>query len=153
MPKGIVTSGAFKKGNKAWNKGLKGGTAGSFKKGHKTSKETREKISKALQGEKSYRWTGGFKRPPSSEIRRTIEYRLWREAVFARDNWTCQKCDKRGGGEIHPHHIQNSADNPELRFAIDNGITMCKSCHMEFHKIYGKHNTNNEQLEAYLQTY
>jgi len=85
-----------------------------------------------------------------SKIWRTrIEYRLWREAVFARDNWTCKKCNKTGG-RIHPHHIFNFANYIELRFAIDNGITLCVKCHKEFHRIYGKKNNNREQLDEWL---
>lgn len=78
-----------------------------------------------------------------------IEYRLWRESVFARDNWTCQKC-KEWGGKLHPHHILNFAEWIELRFAIDNGITLCYECHKGFHKKYGKKNNTKEQLYEWI---
>ena len=32
----------------------------------------------------------------------------------------------------------------------NNGITFCKSCHKQFHKIYGQGNNNRQQLENYL---
>jgi 5-methylcytosine-specific restriction endonuclease McrA len=67
-------------------------------------------------------------------IRAGIDFRLWREAVFARDNWTCQRCLKRGGQILHPHHIKSFAKYPELRFAIDNGTTLCRDCHKLEHK-------------------
>ena len=62
-------------------------------------------------------------------IRASIEYRLWREAVFARDNWTCQECGKRGNGELHAHHIKSFSKHKELRTSIENGITLCVDCH------------------------
>ena len=85
----------------------------------------------------------------SEKIRKSIEFRLWREAIFARDNWTCQKT-KIKGGKLHPHHIQNFAQYPELRFAIDNGITSSEKAHKEFHEKYGNHNNTREQINEFL---
>ena len=71
-------------------------------------------------------WKGGIS-PLQQKDRKRIEYKLWRQAVFARDNWTCHECGKRGG--IHAHHVKPFSTYPELRFAIDNGITLCYKCH------------------------
>lgn len=83
---------------------------------------------RSICGEKSPKWQGGIT-PLNAKIRRSIEYRLWRESVFARDNWTCQECRKRDGRKLNAHHIHPFAQFPELRFAIDNGITLCQKCH------------------------
>lgn len=103
---------------------------------------------KKLSGANSYFWKGGVT-PINKVIRMSLETKLWREAVFIRDNWTCQKTGIKGG-KLHSHHIQNFAQYPELRFAIDNGITLSKEAHNEFHKIYGKKNNNREQLNEFL---
>ncbi len=108
------------------------------------SKEWSNKISKArigmITGSKNPRWKGGIT-PENLKIRNSVEARLWREAVFARDNYTCQKT-KIKGGKLRAHHIQNFFQYPELRFAIDNGITLSDEAHKEFHKRYGfKENT------------
>ena len=89
--------------------------------------------SQTLVKEKSCNWRGGIT-PESRKIRNSIQSRLWREAVFARDNWTCRYCRKKGG-ILHAHHIKSFAKYPELRFAIDNGKTLCrKPCHQSEHK-------------------
>lgn len=110
--------------------------------------KTRKKVSEKMKGEKNPNWKDGAS-SENHKIRDSIEFRLWREAVFARDNWTCQKYKIRGV-KLHSHHIKNFADYPELRFAIDNGITFSEKAHKEFHKKYGYTN-NQEQLEEFLE--
>ena len=112
------------------------------------TEEHREKMRQANSGEKNNNWKNGIT-PENLQIRQSIEYRLWREAVFARDNWTCQKYGIKGG-KLRVHHIHNFADYPELRFAIDNGITFLDKAHREFHKIYGRKNNTEEQLLKFL---
>ena len=118
-------------------------------KGKHHSIKTRRKIGEALAGEKNTNWKGGISKE-NALIRRGIDFRLWREAVFARDNYTCQKSGQRGG-KLHSHHIKNFADYPELRFAIDNGITLSKDCHQEFHNRYGQTGNTKKQLEEFLE--
>ncbi len=98
---------------------------------------TREKMSLAQKGENGSGWKGGV----SSEnecIRQSSEFKQWRIAVFRRDHFTCQKCGvKHQAGvrpKLHPHHIQPFAKYPELRFVLENGLTLCQSCHKEVHK-------------------
>jgi hypothetical protein len=100
----------------------------SYWAGKKQPLSMRLKRSESNSGDKCYKWKGGI----SSEneiLRKSIEYRLWREAVFARDNFTCQKCAVRGG-QLNAHHIKQFSQFPELRLAIDNGITLCEACHL-----------------------
>jgi len=103
---------------------------------------------KSRNGEKSGNWKGGITEE-NHKIRTSIEYQLWQGSVFTRDYWTCQKCGKKVK-QIHAHHIQNFLSFPELRFAIDNGITFCAKCHRKFHKEYGNKDNNKEQLIEFL---
>lgn len=66
--------------------------------------------------------------------RKGILYLKWRDDVLARDKYTCQHCgsiDKK----LHPHHIVRWEDEISLRIEIDNGITLCTSCHNKVHHI------------------
>ncbi len=123
----------FKKGSVPHNKGLKRWwNAPSFEKGHIPWNKDKGTIL------------------DKNEIQRHREdYKLWRKAVFTRDNFTCQKYGMRGG-VLKAHHINNFADFPELRLAIDNGITLSDKAHIEFHKLYGRRNNTEEQLEEFL---
>jgi len=89
--------------------------------------EYRRKMSEDRKGDKSHMWKGGIT-PINLAIRNQVEYRLWRESVFKRDNFTCVFCLKRGG-VLNADHIKPFAYYPELRFAIDNGRTLCVPCH------------------------
>lgn len=78
-------------------------------------------------GEKHWLWKGGIT-STNTKIRRSIEYKLWRTSVFERDGYTCIWCGYKGKN-LNADHIKPFAYYPELRFAIDNGRTLCKECH------------------------
>lgn len=90
--------------------------------------EVRKAISVSLQGVSSEEWEG-FKSGENERARNTSEYSAWRTAVFERDNFTCRMCGKRGG-RLHAHHIKTFSKNPELRYVVSNGVTLCaEPCH------------------------
>ena len=113
-----------------------GATIG-FKKGNKLS-----------VGKNAWNWKGGISTENEKE-RKSIEYSLWRESVFVRDDFTCQKYGVRGE-KLHAHHILNFADYSGLRTSIENGITLSKKAHKEFHHIYGIKNNTRKQLDEFL---
>lgn len=82
-----------------------------------------------IRGENNPNWRGGKTSERVTAMGR-IEYILWRTSVFMRDDYTCQKCDVRGG-ELQADHIKPWALYPELRYAIDNGQTLCINCHKQ----------------------
>jgi len=101
-----------------------------------------------LSGKNNWNWKGGIT-PERTKIWHSLEYKKWRESVYQRDNYTCQKCGDNSGHLI-PHHIESFADYPNLRFDINNGITLCKRCHTYFHSKYSTHHNNRKQLNEFL---
>lgn len=67
--------------------------------------------------------------PKRELIRRTDEYKAWRNGVYTRDDYTCQLCFCRGG-KLCAHHIKKVSNHPELQLEPTNGITLCEQCHV-----------------------
>ncbi len=116
-----------------------------FKKGHDIHKKypnLKKKIEKYQNGELHWNWKGGIT-PLVMEIRNNEKYRIWRKAVFERDDYTCQLCGERGVfleadhfpkrfSEIFKEfYIKNldEALNCEKFWNINNGRTLCRRCH------------------------
>jgi len=125
----------FKKGHVSWCKGLHVNLnpLGGFKKGHPAPATAFKKG--VYAGDKHWNWKGGIT-SENHKLRTSAEYKLWRNAVYERDNYTCIWCGNRGC-RLEADHIKPWCDYPALRFAIDNGRTLCKECHKKTDN-YGK---------------
>lgn len=117
------------------------GNTNGFKKGmtphNKGKKASESQISKSSISHKKY-----YDKAGRSDIKRYHHnkdrfYVKWRMDVFGRDDFKCQGCEQIGGS-LQAHHIKGWAENKDLRYDIDNGITLCIKCHKELHKKYGK---------------
>ena len=156
--KGATTgsSTSFKKGHIPWHSGKKNIYSKEtiekmrikkigyipYNKGIPCREETKQKLKEKNKGkvppnkgkpskqtkEKHWNWQGGITEI-NAQIRQSFEYKLWRKAVFERDNYTCIWCGDNKGGNLEADHIKPFAYYPELRFAIDNGRTLCENCH------------------------
>lgn len=124
-----------------------------YKKGHKHPPETLEKIGLKNKGRipwnkglKGFR--AGIKRPgiiptganhwnylkdrfslKRQHRRGDPMYVEWRRQVYTRDNFTCKMHNSDCLGKIEAHHILGWSEYPELRYQINNGITLCHAHH------------------------
>ena len=62
--------------------------------------------------------------------------RKWRTQVKERDNYICQICGHINKNVI-AHHLYDRCNFPDKIYDLDNGVTLCKSCHSKFHSSYG----------------
>ena len=109
------------------------------------------------RGENHWNWQGSIT-PLHQAIRNCFEYKQWRNALFTRDNYTCQKCGSKEN--IETHHSEKSFNelfmeflqaydqfspfedqDTLLRLAVKwqpfwtaEGETLCGKCHRELNK-------------------
>lgn len=122
----------------------------------KQPEHVKEKIRKnAKYGKDNHAYKGGITKL-SARVRDLPEYGKWRDAVFKRDDYTCQICGARSGGGkavfLHPHHIISfsaimekyeiksikQAISCKALWDIDNGKTLCRECHEDTDNFAGK---------------
>lgn len=103
----------------------------------------------AWKKDKNPSWKGGFY-SIAEKIRASLKYQEWRQQIFIRDNFTCQKCKVKGGYlEAHHHKKIFSKLLQEVKinlplfdlydgamiytplWNLNNGITLCKKCHQK----------------------
>jgi hypothetical protein len=87
-----------------------------------------------MSGPDNPAWRGGT----TPERQRLYKQGKWQEFVqqiYTRDGFHCVKCNHAHTGPrtLHCHHIQSWATNPDLRFDLDNCITLCSVCHNWVH--------------------
>lgn len=149
-----MPSGVYLRTENARKKMSQAGKGRIFSKEHKDkiseanrgriySIETRIKLSKLNRGNKSRFWKGGVT-AINKLIRTSSKYKLWRKAIYERDNYTCQICKIRGiklnadhvkmfSVILFENKIKNINDSIKCKelWNLDNGRTLCHSCHEE----------------------
>ena len=82
--------------------------------------------------------------------RNTREYRKWRIAVIRRGK-RCVVCGSIKHREAH--HLNSAMYFKDERFDVDNGVTLCKHCHLAFHTKYKRttrQKATKEDFERFL---
>ena len=87
----------------------------------------------SLMGEKSPHWIidrNELQRyNDDAKDRRSYTYSDWRKRVWIRDNFKCRIANTDCDGRIEAHHILGWTEYVELRYEINNGITLCHAHH------------------------
>lgn len=118
---------------------------GMAHKGTKLSQIHIEKIRNATKGEKNWQWIKDRNLLKKSEKKHLdSRYKEWMLSVKNRDDWKCRIADDKCNGRLEAHHILNWKNYPELRYEINNGITLC-----HFH--HPKKRVDEEKLSPYFQ--
>jgi len=78
--------------------------------------------------------------PHKENVRHRIKYKLWREQVLEKDNHKCTTCNSTK--RLHVHHNNSFYSYPADITNIDNGCTLCQSCHMKLHHKRGDYGRN-----------
>lgn len=86
-----------------------------------------------IRGEKHWNWKGGYPRTNRNMLMQRQDYRDWRKSIFDRDDYTCVMC-KRTKVYLNAHHKKSWRDFPDLRYDINNGMTVCEPCHKILHR-------------------
>jgi hypothetical protein len=121
----------------------------SWWKGKKRSVKTRKRMSDAQKklGNKHPFYVHGrgyLNKSIREKQMGQLDYKLWRETVFARDDRTCQICGACPDSLI-ADHVKSWRNFPDLRYEVENGRTLCAPCHRKTPN-YGKHSFKDTKL-------
>lgn len=97
--------------------------------GNKLTKETKEKMSKSKSGDKHWNWKIDRSQVLLDKERGGPLHKQWSHNVKNRDGWNCRISDQNCQGKVVAHHILPWSTFPDLRYKLNNGITLCHSHH------------------------
>ena len=133
----LGNSRGFVKGKPSPRKGIKAGFP-AWNKGIKMPDRC---------GANHHYWTPDrTKAKEKRNLRRSLEWTAWRSEIFERDLYTCKECGI-SGVYLEPHHIIPIREDETKIFDVNNGITLCRNCHM---KTFRKEMTFVEKYQKLL---
>lgn len=102
-------------------------------------------------GENNPNWNPDLTDQDRLELGRYEEgYKSWARKVKHRDGYLCQCCKKKSSGKLVSHHLNSYSTHEHSRTDVDNGVTLCETCHKEFHATYGYGSNTREQFLQFL---
>lgn len=119
------------------------------------SKCRNDNISKANKGREGLKgcnnpsWNPNRTNEQRKEERKTAKDYNWKKNVREMYDFTCLKCNYRGGHNV-VHHINSYDIHESQRYDIKNGAVLCEKCHKDFHVKYGYGKNTREQFEEWI---
>lgn len=83
----------------------------------------------APRGESHYLWMKDRSKLAKRQERNDSAYREWRNQVYKRDSYRCRIANNDCNRKNVAHHILPWSKFPELRYEVNNGITLCHAHH------------------------
>jgi hypothetical protein len=83
----------------------------------------------APSGANNYHWIMDRTQLVRKQERNDSAYYAWRLEVWRRDSFKCKINNQDCSGKIIAHHILGWSEFPELRYEVNNGITLCHAHH------------------------
>lgn len=132
----------FQKGNTKWNnsntrstqfkQGSRPSPSTEFKKGHSPWNKGKEWLE--MRGANNPAWVEDREKVAKNnrskdEYDNDVTYKIWMRQIKNRDGWQCKIDNFDCSGSKYAHHILNWVDYPELRYELNNGITLCHAHH------------------------
>jgi hypothetical protein len=117
------------KGQTPWIKGKKQSPEHVMKRVEARIRNKTNSYFTAPRGENHYLWKKDRNSLARHDERNDMLYKEWRINVWKRDFFKCRINNKDCCGRIEAHHILGWTEHPELRYNINNGITLCHAHH------------------------
>lgn len=124
--------------------------------GKKHTIESRKKISlnhSKISGKDHHLYKPELSEKDRIDRRGIPKYRIWSQNIQKLFNYTCQVCTDKTGGNLVAHHLEGYHWCKELRSDLNNGICLCDTCHIKFHKQYGTVYNTTEQFIKFIGVY
>jgi hypothetical protein len=121
-------------------------------KGRKISEQHKNRLILLQNGSKNSNYNSCLTEYERKHRRCISGISKWTKQVKQKYKYICQKCNHNGklnDGYMIAHHINNYNDFKEQRTDINNGTCLCKNCHKEIHKQFGR-KTTEEHYQLFL---
>ncbi|MGM0836046.1 MAG: HNH endonuclease [Bacillota bacterium] len=106
-----------------------------------------------MRGENNWRWDSNLsdQERESNKSRASFpEQKQWKLAVYKRDGFSCRSCGSSESNTLRAHHLDSYNWCTEKRTDVNNGVTLCEDCHVDFHGKYGYGDNTRGQYEEWI---